>query len=193
MYQKGNKELLILGLYLGDYSKKIYLRELCRLSEIPLKTVQRTLENLEMARILRSEVHGKNKYFSLNLENIETKSMLMHAEISRTLIFLEKYPVFKTFLKEISSISAPIIVFGSFAKFVADKNSDIDLLIVSEKKIELPSYLVPNKIHEITIKEDDFIKASKTDELLVKKIRETHAILNNHSFFVNTMWEKYAR
>ena len=38
------------------------------------------------------------------------------------------------FIKEIKNIPAPITVFGSFAKFTANKTSDLDLLIVSEKK-----------------------------------------------------------
>ena len=136
---------------------------------------------------------GKNKYFYLNLENIETKSLLLQAEIQKTMDFMKKYPVFQSFVKELKSISSPIIIFGSFARFSADRNSDVDMLVVSDKKIELPSHLLPHKIHEINITEDNFIKAFKEGETIIEKIKENHIILNNHSFFLNLMWNKYAR
>ena len=192
MYQKGNKEFRILSLYLGDYSKEFYLREISKHSKLPLRTTQRILWELEKTRIIRSEVRGRNKYFSLNLENIRTMPKLLQAEAYKTIEFLEKYTFFKPFLKEIKRSSAPIIIFGSFAKFNADKMSDVDVLIISNKKIELPTHLLPNKIHEIYMSEDSFIHAFEKNEILIKKIRESHVILNNHSFFVNLMWDKYA-
>ncbi len=193
MYQKGNKEIQVMRLYLGDYLKRLFLREISRLSGLALKTTQRILGNLEKARILKSEISGKNKYFFLNMDNIETKPMLLQAEIFQTMQFVEKYPVFKSFLKEIKNISEPIIIFGSFAKFTSSKDSDVDMLLISDKKTGLPFHLLPNRVHEINLSENQFFKASKKGELLIKKIEENHVILNNHSFFVNFMWEKYAR
>lgn len=192
MYQKRYSEK-VLCLYLGDYSKKLYLREISRLSGIPLRTAQSALEMLENEHIMKSVLSGKNKYFSLNLENIETKSMLLQAEIFQTMKFLKKYPVFKSFLKELQNASAPIIIFGSFAKFAADKNSDTDLVIVSDRKIGLPYHLLPSRVHEISLSEEEFIKSFEAGEALMKKIEETHITLNNYSFLVNLMWRKYAK
>lgn len=193
MYQKVNKELSVLSLYLSDYSKRLYLREISKFSKLPLRTAQRTLSDLENAKILKSEIRGKNKYLFLNLENIETKHMILQAETYKTLQFLEEYPTFKLFLKEIKGVLLPIIVFGSFAKFTADKASDVDVLIISNKKIKLPSHLLPNEIHEMYLSEDNFVRAAEKSEALVKKIEESHIILNNHSFFVDFMWDRYGR
>ncbi len=44
---------------------------------------------LERSKILKSEVSGKNKYFFLNLDNIEAKIMLLQAEAHSTIVFLE--------------------------------------------------------------------------------------------------------
>lgn len=194
MYQKGNKELAVLGLYLGDYSKRLYLREIGRLSGLSVRTAQRTLKTLEKSGILRSELRGKNKYFFPNLENIQTKGMFLQAETRRTSLFLERYPAFKSFLKEMRGIfSAPIIVFGSFARFGADKMSDVDVLIVSDEKIELPTHLLPNKIHEIYVHETAFLRLLEKNQSVIKKVRETHIILSNHSFFVDWMWDEHAK
>ena len=99
---------------------------------------------------------------------------------------MEKYPVFKTFLKEVNN--ALIIIFGSFAKFKADKNSDLDLMTLSKQK--LPLHLLPYKIHNIEISKKVFEKSSET---LIKEIEQNHIVLSNHSYYVNTMWDKYAK
>ena len=190
MFQKRNKELEVLKLYLGDYSRRFYLREIGKLSGMPVKTAYNVLEGLEKSRVLRSEVSGKNKYFFLNLENIDAKSMLLQAEAARTTDFLEKYPFFRTFLKEMRT-GAAVIVFGSFADFRAGKDSDVDIMVIG--KAGLPFHLLPNKPHEIALSEEGFVKAWDRGETLIKKIKENHIMLNNHSFFVNMMWDKYAR
>jgi hypothetical protein len=192
MYPNRNKELEVISLFRGDYKARFYLREISKLSKLPLKTCQNTLTNLEKAKILKSKIEGKNKYFSLNLENIKTKSYLQQAEIYQTDLFLEKYPQFKMFLKSLKT-TAPIIVFGSFAKFTADKNSDLDLLIITDKELNLPFHLLPFKPHQINMPEKMFLKAIDKQEDLIKEIEENHIILNNHSFYINTMWGYYGK
>ena len=67
----------------------------------------------------------------------------------------------------------------------------MDILLVSDQKIKLPYHLLPNKVHEIQISENNFIKSFKMKETLIKKIQEIHIILNNYSFFTNLMWNQY--
>jgi len=192
MYQKRNKELEIIILFTENYKRELYLREISKLSKIPLKTTQNLVNFLKENRILKSAQRGKNKYFSLNQANIQTKLYILQAELYKTIIFLEKYPQFKTFLKEVT-IDNPIIVFGSFAKFTADKNSDVDILTISEKELKLPSHLLSNKIQLINLSKNNFIVSLKKQETLIKEIEENHTILNNHSFYANVMWDYYAR
>ena len=192
MYQKRNKELSIIALYSGDYKLEFYLRQISKLSKLPLKTCQNTLTNLENEKILKGKVEGKNKYFSLNLDNIYVKSYLLKAEIYKMEMFLEKYPEFKTFLKSINTNST-MIVFGSFARLTADKNSDLDLFIISDKEEKLPSHLLPYKIHKNKLTEKSFRKAILTKETLIKEIEANHLILNNQFLYVNIMWEYYGK
>lgn len=193
MYRNRNNELEVVSLYRANYKEsRFYLRQISKLAKIPLKTCQTALMNLEKDKVLKSKIEGKNKYFALNLDNIKTKSYLLQAEIYKTDIFLESYPLIKTFLKSIST-NTLLIVFGSFAKLKADKDSDLDLLIVSGKKQELPYHLLPYKVHQVNISESSFSKAVKGQETLIKEIEENHITLNNHSFYVNTMWGYYGR
>ena len=190
MYQKRNKELDVLSLYRGDYRARFYLRQISRLTKLPLKTTQDLLASLEKARIIRGEVEGRNKYFRLNLDNIKVRNILLQAEIYMTDRFLDKYSQFKTFLKSVKT-DKPIIVFGSFARFAAGRDSDVDLLVVSGREEKLPSHLLPQKIHKITLSRASFVKALKEGETVIREIGENHVILNNHSFYVNIVWDYY--
>ena len=190
MYQKRNRELDVVSLYSGDYKSKFYLRQISKLAKIPLKTCQNILAILEKEKVLKSKTEGKNKYFNLNLDNIHVKAYLLKAEIHKTEIFIEKYPEFKTFLKSVHT-NAILIIFGSFAKFKADKNSDLDLFIVSNKEENLPFHLLPYKVHQNSLKEESFRKAINKKETLIKEIEENHIILNNSSSYVNIIWEYY--
>ena len=192
MYLKRNKEFDVIILYSGDYKARFYLREISKLAKIPLKTCQNILASLEKERILKSKLEGKNKYFSLNLDNIQTKSSLLKAEIYKIDVFLEKYLEFKTFLKSINTNST-IIIFGSFARLKADKNSDLDLFIISNKEEKLPSHLLPYKIHKNRLSEKSFKKAVIEKENLIKEIEANHIILNNPSLYINIMWEYYGK
>ncbi|HLD57211.1 MAG TPA: nucleotidyltransferase domain-containing protein [archaeon] len=192
MYLKRNRELEIITLYTGNYNAMFYLRQISKLTKIPLKTCQNALANLEKERILKGKIEGKNKYFSLNLDNIQTKSYLLKAEIQKTEGLLEKYSEFKTFLKSVNT-NTLIIIFGSFAKLNADKNSDLDLFIVSEKEQSLPFHLLPYEIHQNSLKEESFKKALIGKEPLIKEIEENHIVLNNPSNYVNIIWEYYAK
>lgn len=188
MYRKRNRELEVIALYTGDYKEKFYLRQIAKLTKLPLKTCQNILSNLEKEKILKSKIEGKNKYFSLNLDNIQTKSHLLQAEIQKLDNFLNHYTEFKTLLKSIH-INIPIIIFGSFAKFNADKNSDLDLLVLLKEEQKFPHHLLPYKIHQINLSENSFKKALIEKETIIKEIEENHIILNNPSSYVNIIWE----
>jgi len=192
MYKKRNNELEIIMLFSKNYNQRHYLREISRLTKLPLKTTQTSLKQLENKRILLGQQEGKNKYFKLNLNNIQTKFYLLQAEIHKTQLFLEKYTFFKTFLKGTFPTSC-LIIFGSYAKFIANKDSDIDMMIISKKDVKLPIHLLPFKSHKIKLSKPQFIKSLKQQETLIKEIEENHVILNDHSFYVNEMWGYYAK
>jgi len=192
MYPNRNNELEIISLFRGDYNARFYLRQIGKLSKLPLKTCQNTLLILEKSKILKSRIEGRNKYFSLNLENIKTKSYLLRSEIYQTDRFIEKYPQFKMFLKALET-TVPIIVFGSFAKFTANKNSDLDLVVISKRELKLPFHLLSFSPHRINMTKRTFLRAIKEQESLIKEIEENHIILNDHSFYVAILWGHYGK
>ena len=190
MYKIRNNEIEIISLFRKNYKTRFYLREISKLSKLPLRTCQNTLRKLELSKILKSKLEGKNKYFFLNLENIHTKHYLLQAEIHLTNFFLEKYSQFKIFLKSLN-LTTPLFIFGSFAKLTTNKNSDMDLIVIANKEPNFPFHLLPFKPHLFIMTEKAFCKAIKNQENLIKELEENHIILNNHSFYVNVMWSHY--
>ena len=102
--------------------------------------------------------------------------------------FLEKYPTFRMFANELDS-NAAVIIFGSYARFSADKSSDADIITISKKKMKLPSHLLPPQIHHIYMDEPSFLKSFQKKEKLMSEIMKNHIILNNHSYYVNVLWD----
>ncbi len=192
MYTIRNNWMIVLGLFLNEYKARFYLREITKLSGLSLKTTQNVLSVLEKNKILIGKTEGKNKYFSLNLENIDTKHYLLHAEIFKTEDFLRRYAPLKSFLKMLSS-NIPLVVFGSFSRLSAGKDSDIDLLMIADKKDKIPEYLIPYSLHKIILSEKAFLKGLREKETLIMEIVKNHKVLNNHSFLVNALWEYYAK
>jgi len=194
MYLKRNSHLEILKLYTAGYKNSFYLREISKLLKLPLKTVQNATHDLESGRIINSRIEGKNKYFTLNLANIKTKLHLMVAELYKTLKLTETYPVINTFLKELTQFAdIPILVFGSFADFTATKESDLDLLVISNSQKNIPYHTLPFKVHEIKMNQKTFLGSIERGETLINEIFKNHVILNGHDYFVNVWWEKYGR
>lgn len=161
------------------------------MSNVPLKTTSRILGELEKEGVIKSKYEGRHKYSELNLDNIKTKLLMQETELYRTLVFLEKYTVFKLFLKEIKSIDSAIVIYGSFANLTAGKDSDLDLLVVSDTKPDLPDYILPYRIHKIVLNKKGFIAGLGKNEPLLREILSNHVVLHNHSFFVDAMWRYY--
>ena len=59
----------IISLYVDDYSKRYYLRELASLLQKPHQTIKPYLEALTKENILMKHLRGKILEFSLNFKN----------------------------------------------------------------------------------------------------------------------------
>ena len=179
----------ILELYLSDWKRKYYLREISYKTGLLLRTVQNITGSMVNENILHQEYKGRNKYYSLNLNNIIVKYELMITEIERTKNFLKKYKQFQLLLKQIKNLP-PILIFGSYAENRQSHKSDIDILVISNKEIEELNIL-PHELHIITINNKTFVKWFKKEETLLKEILRNHIFLNHHYYFIDLFWWYY--
>jgi len=189
MYQKRYK---ILSLFTGNPRGRFYTRELSTKTGIATMTTQRLLKLMERENILKSKEEGKNKYFELNADNPKTMMEILNAESFKTQEIMEAYKPIKSFVKGMPP-EPMIVIFGSYANGTARKDSDLDIMTVCDKAIDMPYHLVPYKIHEIKMTWQQFRQALEKSEPVIKEILKNHVILQRHSDFVEIIWRYYGQ
>jgi len=189
--------LKILALYTNNYKKSLHLREISRQTKADVKTTQLQLKKLEKINVLSSTIKGKNKEYVLNLNNVIAKYYLIMAEIFASVIYLQKNFLIKKVVTEIENkIDDPLVLFGSFVKGGHTKESDIDLFVISEKKIDRRMILDTSRFvgHDISIKSTSRSKFSnglKNRDPLINEVVSNHIILKGADKFCDIMWRYY--
>jgi len=152
--------------------KEMHGRELAKELKTSLTRVQSILNDLRQANVLDYRVEGKNHvYFIKN--NIVAKAYILNAENYKLAKLLRKYETLEPLFKEMSNKipGKMIILFGSYAKFNAKEDSDIDMYIYDlddKAKKDLA------RLHEkLSIKTGDFNK----EDLLMQEIIRNHVIM----------------
>jgi len=189
--------LKILALYTNNYTKSLHLRKISRETNVDVKAIQLQLKKLEKINVLSSTIKGKNKEYVLNLNNVITKYYLIMAEIFVSVIYLQKNFLIKKVITEIEKkIDDPLILFGSFVKGWYTKESDIDLFVIGEKKIERKMFQEISGLvgHHISIKstnESKFLNGIKNRDPLINEVVSDHIILKGADKFCDIMWRCY--
>jgi len=133
MVQKRNiKNEIILALL---REKQVHLRAMSKLLKIPHSTLLREIKRLKEQNILEYNTIGKNRFISLK-KGPESQYSVYEAEYYKTLKIIQQYPELAVIVEQVleSSKEGLIILFGSFAKGIAKKDSDIDLFIETESR-----------------------------------------------------------
>lgn len=182
-----NKYYEIMKHFLGDYNREIYGRELIKKVAISQKNIALTLEELEKAGILSSKTKGNIRYFSLNKLNPLYKKYILLEEVERSIEFLKDNPKISQILDKIDKNKKIICIFGSYAKGIQKKDSDLDLFIVGKfdeseiKKIGRDYHL------DINVKGgsmSDFVSSLREKNPLMKEILENHVLISGYEEFV---------
>jgi len=190
MYEKVNiteNHLNILALFTKGFDSKYYIREVKKILKISPRTAQLILDDLEKKGILESKTRGKIKTYKLK-HNIMTQKYLIFTEQHKELAFLEKNPIIHEIIEKISpNIKGIGIVFGSYAKGIQKKDSDIDIFIIGSydnKKIKEIS-----KTYKIDINIKNYplniFKKDLNKDILIKEVLKDHIIFKNKEEFVN--------
>ncbi|MBU1112230.1 MAG: nucleotidyltransferase domain-containing protein [Nanoarchaeota archaeon] len=199
IYKIQPQETDIISLYLGDYSKTLHVREIARLLNANHRTISLALQELEKKQIMISNTIGKNKEYKLNINNISTREYIRLSEIIKHLQLIEKHPFLKKFMKNFDFSNTPILLFGSYAKGIEKKDSDIDLVIFTdvklktgtEKRIKEFFDTYNKKVQIQKANRNDFEKGLREKDPLILEITEKHIIVNNCAFFIGMLW-RYA-
>jgi len=172
-----NSEIILILL-----KEETHLRSIARRLDQSHSTILRKLNFLIEEDVLDYRIEGKNKVFFIK-KNLQAKNYVFNAERHKLIKLLKKYPELNIIIEDILNKVREnhVILFGSYAKFSAKKDSDIDIYIETQnKKIKEKAEMVHSKIR---VKIGDF----NQDSNLIKEIIKNHIILRGiENFYEKT-------
>ena len=149
-----------------------HIRGLAKLLKTNPTTIARKVQELHKNNIFDFKQEGKNKVVFLK-KSLEARQYAYNVETQKLLETLKKNPYLRRvieLIKKNKKISLAIL-FGSYAKDLAKKESDIDIYIDStDKNLKEEIELIDSKIN---------VKIGKYDKesLLIKEIEKNHVII----------------
>jgi len=194
-----DNKIRILSLYKSNYLAQYHTREMAKLVKKSHVTLLPHLKSLEKDKILIAKIIGKNKVYTLNLDNILTKNYLIISELAESILFQEQVFLIKKITAEISKFYLPgsIVLFGSYAKRTFKEDSDIDLFYLGElKETEMTKIKAIGKIYGKTINLKtanigNFESGLRKKDALIMEILKYYIILQNADTFINALWRYY--
>ena len=149
-----------------------HIRGLAKLLGTNQTTIARKVHELSKENILDFKQEGRNKVFFLK-KTLEAKQYAYLVETQKLIETLKKYPALRRVIETIKKNEkvSLAILFGSYAKGSANKESDIDIYIeTTESKLKGEVESIDSKISVKTGKYN-------RDSLLIKEIEKNHAII----------------
>ncbi len=169
----------ILKLLLENKEELLSIRSISQKCKINYKSAYNAILSLEEEKLIEIKISQKTKF--CNLTN-NFSPLLYKVEFERKIEFIQKNR-FKPLLNILENIPKEhiTILFGSYAKFTQHKNSDIDLLIITdyEKEINQELNILPLNIHTTFMKIDEFLIMLKSNEFsVVREVLKRNIILS---------------
>jgi len=173
-----NKNNLELEIILVLLKNKAHLREIARTLHESHSTILRKINELTKENVLDYKKEGKNKVFFIK-NNLKAKNYVYSAEIHKLNNLLKKHPELSIILEDIKKDfpKGMIILFGSYAKGIPKKDSDIDIYL------ETKDNSLKNKMKETNSKLSIKIGKFDTKSLLIKEIIKNHVIIRGMEDF----------
>ena len=167
-----NKNSIEAEIVLVLLRNKSHLREIARTLNESHSTILRKINELLKENVLDYKKEGKNKIFFIK-NNLKSKNYIYSAEIHKLNSLLKKHPELSIILEDIKKdfSKGMIILFGSYAKGIPRKDSDIDIYL------ETNNNSLKNKIKAINSKLSIKIGKFDTKSLLIKEIIKNHIII----------------
>ena len=153
----------LLELFIKEPEREFHVREIAKLLKKSPTTISKYLKESENKKILISNKKLNHLLFKANAESPKFKQL----KINYNLNVLQESGLTEHLAEEFNPEA--IVLFGSFSKAEDNKNSDVDILIISSKKQEPNVEKFEKKLnHKIQL----FIHSKKELEKLKNKNKE---------------------
>jgi predicted nucleotidyltransferase len=180
----------ILELFYKNHNKQLHLREIAKKTNLNVSTITTRLNQLEKINILKSKKEANLKKFSLRKNKIPQIFPIFDNQKIENLPLLRKNAI-KEFILKLKEKPLIIVVFGSTAKDTFNDDSDLDIIIISNKKLDIKKAkshaeaLTSINMQIFQIKEDNFYKElkMKEDNVIQSGINTGFPVFNNKYFY----------
>jgi len=166
----------------------IHIRGLAKSLNTNQTTTARKMREFEGLNIVDFRIEGKNKVYSVK-DSIEAEEHIKIMEHAKLITAMQKYPVIKQIAEDINSNPKIrlAILFGSYAKNKAEKNSDIDLYVeTDDRKLTKEVELINSRL---SVKFGRF----DTETLLAKEIIANHVIIKGVERYYELVHKKIGK
>mgnify|MGYP001615381302 CR=1 FL=1 len=179
---------------------EINLTELIKKSKTSPNIVLKYANNLVKFNVIKEKRFGGKKKthlrnFKINLSSNFSILIFSFVETEKKFIFLNKYNEFKPYINQLEDLFNDTInfylIYGSFARLAADKESDLDMWIIGDI-----NNVMKKRISEIfsTFKREYSIKIETLEQFLKnienpihQNILREHIVIYNESKFLKTI------
>jgi len=178
-------ERIILKCFFPE-GKEITIKEIQNKCNYSYERVNTSLKELVKKNIIQSEKIGKTLRFKADFENLNLKLAFYTYSIERLINFKNKYPIIYKAIKELEKeVYDIILIFGSYSKEKETKESDIDLMIISNSKKEKPLNSIIGKyglrISPVFISMEEFSKIKLENKELFEDIKKNGVIFKGEN------------
>lgn len=141
-------------------------------------TILRRLNTLKKENAIDSRKEGKNKIFFLK-NNLVSETYILQAELHKLITLLQCNPELRIIFEELlkKTDEKLIVLFGSYVKGLAKKDSDIDIYIETKNRG------VKKAVEDIHSKINVKIGVFDIKSPLIKEIIKDHVILRGIELF----------
>jgi predicted nucleotidyltransferase/predicted transcriptional regulator len=146
--------------------------ELARKFNLSRAGALKILSNLSKKNTVDYKIEGRNKIYSLK-KTLEARSIIFISEHYKLLNIISQYPVLRGIFEKIQNDDKirMALLFGSYAKSLAGKDSDIDIYIDSEDSS------IKKSVERLNSKISAKIGNYNEDSLLIREINKNHVII----------------
>jgi predicted nucleotidyltransferase len=168
----------LLDVFLSSPGARFYVRELERKTGEDIRNIHQELQNLEGLGLLKSEVQGKQKYYSVNEE------FFLYPEL-KAIIFKTTgvQGSLKDALAKLEGIEAAFI-YGSYATGDESERSDIDILIIGEPDLMALNEIVneleeklSREINYMAFDREEFEKRKRNKDAFITEVLKAKKIM----------------
>lgn len=185
-----SKKIDIIQLYLYGYNTRLSGREIARKTMLNHQTALNSLNELVRDKVLKFEIAGRNKQYSLNMDNPSAMIMAEMAESQKALAILLNKKI-KVIIAEMLPFAETFIIFGSYASGREKDDSDLDIVIAGKadkQKIKSIASKYPIEANIEFVSFGEFEKALKEKKALALEILRNHVIFGDAHKIIEIYW-----